>query len=91
MIGYLVASFYIFHVLVKKQKLKINQDKQSDRPSNVGWPVPRETTIKIKVSFTGKKVLYFKESLTFQSKCCIFKESIVLNRKFYLSKRNYYN
>ena len=39
-----------------------------------------------KVSFTEKKVLYFKENFTFQSKCCI-----ILNRQFYLSKRKYYN
>ena len=49
-------------------KANINQDKQPDRPSHMGWPVPREgkvlwkTTTKIKVSFTEKKVLYLKES-----------------------------
>ena len=31
----------------------------------------------MKASFTEKKVLCFKESFTFQSKCCILKE--VLN------------
>ena len=29
---------------------------------------------KIKVSFTEKKVLYFKESFAFQSKYCILKK-----------------
>ena len=49
---------------------------------------------KIKVSFTKAKVLYFKESFTFQSKYCILKkvlyqtgsfiylkESIIINQK----------
>ena len=40
-----------------------------------------KTTTKIKLSFTEKKFLYFKESLKFQSKCCILKEGFILNRK----------
>ena len=61
-------------------KAKINQDKQPDRPSHVGWPEPREgkvlgkTTTKIKVPFTEKKVLYFKENITLPSKFCILKK-----------------
>ena len=35
----------------------------------------------MKVSFTEKKVLYFKESISFQCKYYI-KESIILNKKF---------
>ena len=72
--GYLAASFYRFHVLEKQKLIK------TDRRSHVGWPAPREgkvlwkTTTKIKVSFTEKKVLYFKESFTFQSKCCMLKK-----------------
>ena len=72
--GYLAASFYRFHVLEKQKLIK------TDRPSHVGWPAPREGKVfwkaktKIKVSFTEKKVLYFKESFTFQSKCCISKK-----------------
>ena len=72
--GYLAASFNRFHVLEKQKLIK------TDRPSYVGWPAPREdkvlrkTTTKIKVSFTEKKLLYFKESFTFQSKCCILKK-----------------
>ena len=62
-----------------------------------------ESTItKMKVSFTEKKVLYFKESITFQSKycklkkvlyqtksCVYVKESIILNIKSYFFKRKY--
>ena len=68
--GYLAASVYRFHVLEKQKLIK------TDRPSHVGWPVPCEekTTAKIKVSFTEKKVLHFKESFTFQSKCCTLKK-----------------
>ena len=66
----------------------------------MGWLALREgkvlqkTKAKIKVSFTEKKVLRFKESFTFQSKCCILKkelceiesfiylkESIIINQK----------
>ena len=60
-------------------KAKINQDKQLVRPSHVDWLALREgkvlwkTTTKIKVSFIEKKVLYFKESFIFQSKCCTLK------------------
>ena len=56
----------------------------------------------MKVSFTEKKVLNFKESITFQSKycklkkvlyqtkCCVYvKESIILNIKSYFFKRKY--
>ena len=56
----------------------------------------------MKVSFTEKKVLYFKESVTFQSKycklkkvlyqtksCVYVKESIILNIKSYFFKRKY--
>ena len=59
---------------------KIKQEKQLDRSSHVGWPAPRKgkvsgkTTTKIKVSFLEKKVQHFKESFTFQSKCCILKK-----------------
>ena len=69
--GFLAASFYRFHVLEKQKLIKI------DRPSHVGRPAPLEgevlwkTRTKIKVSFAEKKVLHFKESFTFQSKCCI--------------------
>ena len=79
--------------------LQISHEKQklikTNRPSHGSWPMLCEgkvlwqTTTKIKVSFTKKKVLYFKESFTFQSKCCILKKTIVLNRKFYISKRKY--
>ena len=62
-----------------------------------------ESTItKMKVSFTEKKVLNFKESITFQSKycklkkvlyqtksCVYVKESIILNIKSYFFKRKY--
>ena len=70
--GFLAASFYRFDVLEKQKLIK------TDRPSHVGWPALREgkvlrkTTTKIKVSFTEKKVLYSKESFTFQS-CIITK------------------
>ena len=64
----------------RASKAKINQEKQVDRSSHVGWPAPRKgkvsgkTTTKIKASFIEKKVLHFKESFTFQSKCCILKK-----------------
>ena len=71
----------------------------------MGWLALREgkvlqkTKTKIKVSFTETEVLCFKESFTFQSKCCILKkelceiesfiylkESIIINQKvFFLS------
>ena len=63
--GYLAASFL---QISRGWKAKINPDKGPDRTSHVDWPAPREgkfllkTTIKIKVSFTEKKVLYFRES-----------------------------
>ena len=72
--GYLAASVYRFHVLEKQKLIK------TDRPSHVGWPalckgkVLWKTTTRIKVAFTEKKVLYFKESFTFQSKCCLSKK-----------------
>ena len=45
---------------------------------------------KMKVSFIEKKVLHLRNSIPFQSKCFMYiKESITLNRKFYLCKRNY--
>ena len=75
--GYLAASFYRFHVL-EKQKLT-----KTDRPSHMSWPAPRKgkvlwkTTTKIKVSFTEKKVLNFKESFAFQSKCWYLTESFI--------------
>ena len=37
--GYLAACFYRFHVL---EKQKLVKTKHSDRPSCVGWPMPRE-------------------------------------------------
>ena len=83
--GYLAVSFYRFHALEQQKLIK------TDGSGHAVWPAPREgkvlwkTTTKIKVLFTGKKVLYFKESFTFQSKC-----SITWNRKFHLSKRKYY-
>ena len=72
--GYLAASVYRSYVLQKQNIIK------TDRPSHVGWPAPREgkflwkTTTKIKVSCTEKEVLYFKESFTLQSKCCLLKK-----------------
>ena len=51
----------------------------------------------MKVLFTEKKVLHFKESITFQCKYCKAKrliyleENILLNRKFYLFRRKYFN
>ena len=58
----------------------------------------------MKVLFAEKKVKYFKENITFQSKYCKLKEvlyltkffvylteSIILNIKFYFFKRKYYN
>ena len=72
--GYPAASVYRFHVLEKQILIK------TDRPNHVDWPAPLEgkvlwkTTTKIKVSFTEKKVLYFKESFTFQSKCYLLKK-----------------
>ena len=44
---------------------------------------------KMKVSFTESKVLYFKESITFQSRYCKLKK--VLNKKLYLSKDMFIN
>ena len=72
--GFLAASFCRFHLLEKQKLIK------TDRPSHVGRPALREGKVlwkmatKIKVSFTEKKVLYFKENFTFQSKCCILKK-----------------
>ena len=69
-----------FFLQTRASKAKIKQEKQLDRSSHVGWPAPRKgkvsgkTTTKIKVSFIEKKVLHFKESFTFQSKCCILKK-----------------
>ena len=64
--------FYGFHELEKQKLIK------ADRSSQVGWPAPGKllwkTTTKIKVSFTEKKEFYFKESFTFQNKCCILKK-----------------
>ena len=57
----------------------------------------RSTITKLKVLFTEKKVLHFKESITFQCKYCKTKrliyleENILLNRKFYLFRRKYFN
>ena len=75
-------------------KAKVNQDKQPDRPSHVGGPAPREdkalwkTTTKIKVSFTEKKVLYFKDSFTFQSKSCILKKLLYQIESFIYLKES---
>ena len=57
--GYLAACFYKFHVLGKQKLIKT---KQPDRPIRVGsWKSYEKRQLKI-------KVLYFKESFTFQSK-----------------------
>ena len=68
-------------------KAKINQDKQPDKSSHMGWPAvcnqvkvkscKNDDYSKIKVSFTEKKVLYFKESFIFQSKCCILLKKVL--------------
>ena len=76
---WLPSGFFL--KISRSRKAKFNQDRQLDRPSHVCWPVPCEqvkvkfmkTTAKLKVSFTEKKVLNFKESFIFQSKCCIIK------------------
>ena len=36
----------------------------------------KSTITKMNVSFSGKKVLYLKESITFQSKYCILKNAL---------------
>ena len=75
-------------------KAKINQDKQPDRQSHVVKPAPREdkalwkTTTEIKVSFTEKKVLYFKDSFTFQSKHCILKKLLYQTESFIYLKES---
>ena len=44
----------------------------------------------MKVPFTEKKVLYFKESITFHSTYCKLKKvSIILNKKIYFFKRKH--
>ena len=68
--GYLVASFYRFQALEKRKLIK------TDRLSKT----------RIKVLFTAKKVLDFKESFKFQSNGCISK-----NVLYYFFKRKYYN
>ena len=76
--GYLVAFLYRFHVLEKQKLIKTNS--QTD---HVTWDEQRHVKVKyyekwqLKLKYhlyTEKKVLYFKESLTFQSKCCILKK-----------------
>ena len=80
--GFPAASFNRFHVPEKQKLMKTN------RLSHIGWPTPREgkvlwkTTTKIKVSFTEKKVLNFKESFAFQSKCCILNKVLYLTESF---------
>ena len=42
-------------------------------------------TTKIKVSFTEKKeLLYFKESFTFLSKCCILKKVLITQKVLFI-------
>ena len=83
-----MASFYRFHVPEKQKLIKTNSQ------SHVGWPVPRKdkvlwkTTTKIKVSFTEKKVLYFKDSFTFQSKSCILKKLLYQTESFIYLKES---
>ena len=85
----LAVPFYRFHVL---EKQKIN--KANSQIDQVTWvdqhhvKVLRKTAIKIKVSITEKKVLYFKEKSTFQSKCCILKKVLYLTESFIYLKEN---
>ena len=81
---------YLLFIDSHAWEAKINQNNQPDRPSHVGWPGLRQrkilwkTATKIKVSFTENnglnKVLHLKVSAAYQ-------KSIILSRKFYLSKR----
>ena len=70
---FLAASFDRFHGLEKQKFI------ETDRPSHVGWPAPREVKsykkwqLKLKYHLLTKKY-YFKESFTFQSKCCILRK-----------------
>ena len=86
--GFLAASFYRFHMLEEQKLIKI------DRPSHVGWPAPRESEVlwktrtKIKVSFTERKVLHFKECFTFQSKCCILNKVLYETQSFIYLKES---
>ena len=71
-------------------KAQTNQDKQPGRPSHVGQPTPLDiriwkkfpksgsTITKMKVIFTEKKVLYFKESIIV---------SIAYSRKCYIKQK----
>ena len=85
----LAVPFYRFHVLEKQKIIKANS-----LIDQVTWvdqrhvKVLRKTAIKIKVSITEKKVLYFKEKSTFQSKCCILKKVLYLTESFIYLKEN---
>ena len=82
--------------------MKENKVKSCEEQKNCS---KNESTLtKVKVLFAEKKVKYFKENITFQSKYCKLKkvlyltncfvyltESIILNIKFYFFKRKYYN
>ena len=85
----LAVPFYRFNVLEKQKIIKANS-----LIDQVTWvdqrhvKVLRKTAIKIKVSITEKKVLYFKEKSTFQSKCCILKKVLYLTESFIYLKEN---
>ena len=70
--GYLLASFYRFHMLENWKLIK------TDRPSHVGWQAPGEGKSyekrQLKLKYHLKKLLYFKENFTFQSKCCMLQK-----------------
>ena len=59
----------------------------------MGWPAPREGKVLWKTTTKKKYIIYWEESITYQSNFYISEEvlyikgSITLNRKFYLSKR----